>query len=123
MIEKLGRGVFATEAIAEGHILESVPTAFLSADQRGIIKSTVVFQYCFVEPDSYKTRGENNAYLVFGLSSLCNHSDQPNASMKWEKRETGMWASLVASRDIAVGDEITLFYTDIDEYPDAEQFV
>ncbi|TGP30691.1 SET domain-containing protein-lysine N-methyltransferase, partial [bacterium M00.F.Ca.ET.228.01.1.1] len=36
----------------------------------------------------------------------------------WDDEETGAWVSVVAIRDIKVGEEITHRYTDISAFPD-----
>lgn len=64
-----------------------------------------------------------NRYLVFGLASFCNHAEKPNASVKWVENEIGLWSHLIAQKDIKEGEEVTLFYTNIDEYSEAEKFV
>ena len=63
-------------------------------------------------------------YLVFGLASLCNHQEKPNAKVNWIENTIGLWSHLIENntlKDINKGEEVTLFYTNIDEY--AEKFV
>jgi len=42
--------------------------------------------------------------------------------VRWQVDDVGLWAELAALRDIADGEEITLFYTNIAEYA-AEDFL
>ncbi|MGK7954302.1 MAG: hypothetical protein AB4063_03415 [Crocosphaera sp.] len=43
--------------------------------------------------------------------------------MEWVENEVGLWSHLIAQKDIEVGEEVTLFYTNIDEYSEAKKFV
>src|SRR3546814_5650236 len=63
-----------------------------------------------------------SAFIAFGSLTFCNHAEKPNAAVRWETDATGPWAVLEALRDIADGEEITLFYTNIAEYADEDLF-
>ncbi len=126
-IEKIadkGRGVVATESIEKGAVIESSPVCQFSSEQRQLISKTPLFDYYFVKPSEYQdgeTR-EDNGYIIFGLASFCNHAQSPNAEIKWLSDEVSSWAQLIALQNIQPAEEITLFYTNIDEYPQAETF-
>lgn len=60
---------------------------------------------------------------MFGLASFCNHAEKPNARVEWVENEVGLWSHLIAQKDIEVNEEVTLFYTNIDEYQQASKFV
>ncbi|MBT9317751.1 SET domain-containing protein, partial [Leptothoe spongobia] len=62
-------------------------------------------------------------YFVFGLASFCNHTEEPNSYVDWVENEVGLWSHLITKKDIKQGEEVTVFYTNIDEYPDADNFV
>lgn len=64
-----------------------------------------------------------DGHIVFGFSSLCNHSENPNACIKWTKDEIGLWAHLIALKDIQPEEEILVFYTNIDEYSLVHEFI
>lgn len=113
-----GRAVVATRRISQGNKVERAPVVAIPAEQLGFIKQTDFFPYYFVKPAEYGKVGPVPGYIVFGLSSLCNHSPNPNARIEWSEDHVGPWASLVAVRDIKPGEEVTLFYTNIDEYSD-----
>ncbi len=117
-----GRGTKASEAIAKGTLIEVAPAGIFPADQRPIINQTEIFEYYFVRPPEYGESKHVPGYVVFGLSSLSNHSELPNARVDWVHDDIGWWAHLVAISDISKGDEVTVFYTNIDEY-DTESFV
>ncbi|MCV6636934.1 SET domain-containing protein-lysine N-methyltransferase [Candidatus Albibeggiatoa sp. nov. NOAA] len=111
-----GRGVVATTAIEKGTLIERAPVASFPAEQRPIIDSTNIAKYYFVLPSEYKHNKHVNGHFVFGLLSLCNHSEVPNAYINWEQDNVGLWAQLIALQDIQKGQEVSLFYTNVDEY-------
>lgn len=116
LFSEKGRGVVATQLILEGTLIEKAPVVYFPAEQRQIIDKTEVFKYYFVVPSEYHGGQEIGGYLVFGLASFCNHSENPNTYIDWVKNETGLWANLIASQDIQAGEECALFYTNIDAY-------
>lgn len=119
-----GRGVVASQDIRQGEILEVAPVATFSANDCNIIKNTSFFEYYFVRPGEY-TEPDQPApgYVIFGLSSICNHSNSPNAVIDWVTERTGLVAYLRANRDIQIGDEITVYYTNLEEYREWQSFL
>lgn len=125
-VEKIpykGRGIIATEDIPKGTLLEVAPVGVIPSENRESMNQTDVFKYYFVQPLEYGKGEDVNAYLVFGLASLCNHSEEPNSRVNWIENEIGIWSHLTASKDIKAGEEVTLFYTNIDEYAHEGKFV
>ena len=120
---KKGRGIVATELISKETLIEVAPVGSFPAKQRPLMNKTEVFEYYFVIPAEYKNSKNVGGHIVFGLSSLCNHSETPNAYIKWVKNEIGLWAHLVASKDIQLDEEVVVFYTNIDEYGLAHKFI
>ena len=118
-----GRGIVATQDIAEGCVIELAPTAVVPIEHREIVDKTAVSQYYFVRSSDYSGGKDVLSYLVFGLTSLCNHTDDPNSYVDWVEDELGIWARLLAKRNISAGEEVTMFYTNIDEYSNATKFV
>ncbi|MDJ0555295.1 MAG: SET domain-containing protein-lysine N-methyltransferase [Microcoleaceae cyanobacterium MO_207.B10] len=92
-------------------------------EQLQILNDTKVLDYYFVQPSEYAATKKIKGYLVLGLASLCNHAEDPNSYVEWIEDEVGVWSHLLAKKDIKNGEEITLFYTNINEYPDGETFV
>lgn len=111
-----GRGVVSTRFIQAETLIEAAPTALFPAEERLTIDKTQIFPYYFVLPASYQQSKHVGGYLVFGFASLCNHAKDPNAKVQWVKKETGLWSHLIALKDIGSGEEVTLHYTNIDEY-------
>lgn len=70
-----------------------------------------ISEYAFTPDDQPATSDEerHEAYGVFPLGSLFNHSCAPNMS----KVLLADWVFLRAARDVAVGEELTQYYCDV----------
>lgn len=123
LLPQKGRGIVASQIIPKETLIEIAPVVSFPTEQRLLINKTEVFKYCFTIPSEYQKSKDVNGYIVFGLMSFCNHSETPNAYINWVKDEIGLWAHLIASKDIEPGEEVFLFYTNIDEYPLAHEFI
>lgn len=117
-----GKGVVAKKLLPKGILIETAPVSSFPVEEWTIIKKTEIFKYCFVIPRNYREHKNVDGYIVFGLSSFCNHSESPNAYIKWTQDEIGLWAHLIALTDIQPEEEVLIFYTNIDEYP-ANEFI
>ncbi|MEC4985072.1 MAG: SET domain-containing protein-lysine N-methyltransferase [Oscillatoria sp. PMC 1068.18] len=117
-VQGKGRGVFATKIIPPGTLLEVAPVSVIPAEEQATLRGTDIFRYSFVQPVEYSQSNEVKGYLVFGLASLCNHEENPNSRVNWVEDEVGIWSHLVAQKEIQPDEEVTLFYTNIDEYCD-----
>ena len=125
-VKEKGRGIIATEIIKKKQVIETSPTHSFSKNHRQFIDKTNLFAYYFVMPSEYQKKTKANkedAYMVFGLSSFCNHSEDPNAKIHWFKNETGVWISLISIKNIAVNEEVTMSYANIEDYSLAHDFV
>jgi len=91
-----GRGVFATQNILEGEILEECH--FIEMSQTDYKQLDVLKEYVFTFPIYTKSN-----CIVFGMGSVYNHSLEPSAY--WETDE-----QFIALRDIAQGEEIFIDY-------------
>lgn len=111
-----GRGVIATQIIPAKTVIEIAPVASFPATERAIIDTTHVAKYYFVKPEAYQNDKKVDGHFVFGFASLCNHDNTPNAKVEWVTDEIGLWSHLTSIRDIAAGEELTLSYSNIDEY-------
>lgn len=118
-----GRGIFAVQDIPKGRLIEVAPAIVLPPEQLQILNKTKVLDYYFVQPLEYATTKKIKGYFVLGLASLCNHAEDPNSYVEWIEDEVGVWSHLIAQKHIKTDEEVTLFYTNINEYPGGETFV
>ncbi len=122
-IPNKGRGIIATQDIPKGTLIEAAPVVIFSSKQRLKINETELFKYYFVRQSEYSKSKNVNGYLALGLVSLLNHADQPNARVDWIEDEISLWSHLIAEKDIQQGEEVTMFYANIDDYTSANKFV
>lgn len=129
-IEGKGRAVIANTNIEKMESIEVSPASEISANQIDLVNSTDVFEHYFVNPTYYSNCSEisdkNNqvgGYISYGLVSICNHSNSPNARVKWFQNEMGPWAELIALDSIREGEEIQIHYTNIEEYSNVGEFI
>lgn len=95
---KLGRGVFATRALAAGETVELCPTLEVADGDVSGLLGDYVFR---------SGTNEANVILVLGYGMLYNHSFEPNA--EYVEDEEG-WIAFVATRPVEAGDELTIDY-------------
>jgi hypothetical protein len=118
------RGTIATKKIEKGDLIEASPTCSFPPEQRELIDKTSLFEYYFVRQSEYSDANKwVNGYIVFGLTSLCNHSKKPNARIQWIEDKCGLWTHLIAIESIDVAEEVTISYTNIEEYPPTKDFI
>lgn len=100
--QRHGRGLFATEPIPRDTLLMQAPVLLIAGEQRAALQDTIVDDYVYEWDD------DGTAALVLGVSSMCNHADEPNAYL-WLVPD-GPGAELITIADIAAGEEITVSY-------------
>jgi hypothetical protein len=110
-----GIGLFATEALSYGHLLEVAPASRFDGKSAPAARKTPMWGHTFVDPAQY---GEPDADLlmVWGKMTLCNHSEDPNAAVIWMQHGEVLHAGLITIREIKRGEEITIRYTNWEEY-------
>ena len=107
-----GRGVLADAPIGKGELVERSPVLVIPPQDRAAADATVVFTYVFmwehgtVEEDLY--RHEGRSAIALGYTSLLNHSYAPNC--EFIRHIDDLAIDLVALRDIAAGEELTIDY-------------
>lgn len=107
VVGRKGRGVFAAARIAAGELLEVAPTGELDRRDADRIGDTAFDDYYFAHPAD-----PEGGLMVFGVSSLMNHADQPNAeTTARHARGIGWVIELRALRAIAPGEELTRRYS------------
>ena len=102
-LKNKGRGLVATEQIAEGAQIVTCPVIVYDDADAGRISKTRLGDYNF----RFGER-QNRACLVLGVISLCNHAEEPNAEIVCDEEE--QMVTLVALRAIAEGEEICIRY-------------
>jgi uncharacterized protein len=105
-VGRKGRGVFAAAPITAGELLETAPTVDLDRHDTDTVVGTTFDNYYFAHPAD-----PERGLLVFGLCSLINHADQPNAETTPRHMDgVGWMLELRALRAIAPGEELTRRY-------------
>ena len=98
-----GRGVFATEPIAAGRLIEEAPVIAMPAVEIEHLEKIALQDYYFQwGPD------QGDAALALGLCTLSNHSFDANC--RFIARHDSGTMSFVALRDIEAGEEVTINY-------------
>ena len=98
-----GRGVFCSEDISKGSVIEICPVLVLPPEQLALIEITDLYDYYFQWNED-----EQSCALALGYGSLYNHSYAPNATYHTDfENET---LDIIALCDIPAGKEITFNY-------------
>ncbi len=118
-----GRGVVVTKKVTKGETLERAPISSFPAEQRSKVNSTQIFEHYFVDAEQYKSSKNGPGYIVYGLISIVNHSPEPNAEVEWQLDGEEGWATLRLLKDLKDGEEVTIAYTNVDEYQNTEHWV
>ena len=98
-----GRGVFTTQAIPKGQVIEISPVVVLSAKDRKHIEKTDLFNYIFEWGKSRK-----KAAVALGYISVYNHSY--NSNCEYEMDFDDKTISIKTVRTIAKGEELSINY-------------
>jgi SET domain-containing protein len=96
-----GRGIFATQNIIAGEVLEDAPVIVLPSEQREAILHTHLYEYVF-------QWGKGQVAVCLGWGSLYNHSRTPNA--RYVRHFEERLIRFEALRDILAGEEIVTNY-------------
>ena len=111
-IGRRGRAVVADAPIGKGDLVERSPVLVIPHHDRAATDATIVLTYVFmwehgaVEENLYEHQGRSA--IALGFTSLLNHSYAPNCTFVRHIDE--LVIDLVAVRDIAPGEELTIDY-------------
>lgn len=97
---KGGKGVFASQNIKKGEVVEVAPIIILQFEELIDTKWNSLFDYYFWMDDF--------VVLALGYGSLYNHSDKPNAKYSIYKNRKEV--KFTALKDIKKGEEILFNY-------------
>ena len=103
VVERHGRGMFATRHISKGELIECAPVVVINDKQWPAAQRTILSDYAF----DWGVNDEHAA-IALGYISIYNHSYMPNAELEQELDELMM--KITAGRDIQPGEEITINY-------------
>ncbi|NNE95554.1 MAG: SET domain-containing protein-lysine N-methyltransferase [Acidimicrobiales bacterium] len=95
-----GKGVFATRSIEQGERFCRNHLFRIPAHQREFLDQTDLYDHYF--------EFDRDAFIALGSVSFLNHDEDPNADFDLDADQ--LVITLVAERDIAAGEEITIHY-------------
>jgi hypothetical protein len=111
-----GWGVFAKEKIYKNEVIEECPILKLPIKKGE--SSPLLTNYRFNFPSG---NDWDEQVIAFGYGSLYNHSDNPNAY--WFSINDKRTFLFVANRDIEMGEEILVYYGDINYWNDGRSYI
>ena len=98
-----GRGVFATHPISCNELIESCPVIAFEPKYKAAFEATPLYDYLYGWSDDCR-----EVAIALGYGSLYNHSDEPNAVYHTNRSRHAI--DFIATKVIAVGEEITISY-------------
>jgi len=113
-----GRGVFCKDALKTGIEIESCPGIVFNEIDAAFIDKTILYNYYFSTKFlseeaafAFNIQDKNKAGIVaLGMLSLCNHSENPNASVEKLIEDGSIRFSLRALKEIQPDEEILISY-------------
>lgn len=100
---KMGRGVFTSEAIAEGTLIELAPVIVMSGEDRIHLDKTLLHDYIFEWGKKL-----DQCAMALGFVSIYNHSYSANCQYGMYFKQHSI--SIIAVRDIVAGEELFINY-------------
>ncbi|WP_336515603.1 SET domain-containing protein [Pollutibacter soli] len=101
--KKMGRGVFTTEPIDKGTVIEISPVIVLPEKDRSVIDQTLLHDYIF-EWDP----GTKSSAMALGYIPIYNHSYTANCEYEMDFDEQTI--TITTMRDIKKGEELFINY-------------
>lgn len=105
-----GRGVFSTQDINPGEIVERCPMIQMEYRSKYQLDPQI-FNYMYAQPPCKCNECQKHGmimHMVLGYGMMYNHQDNPNA--KWKFNYTQLFADVVAVQPIKKNEEIFLSY-------------
>ncbi|KAG8893418.1 hypothetical protein FRC01_013606, partial [Tulasnella sp. 417] len=100
--EKKGRGVFATQPIPSGTVVDISPVLLFPKENYAThAKYTIVDDYAFVW-------GDGQMALAMGLGSMMNHEETPNVS--YSILREAHCIKFTTMKSVQTGDELCIYY-------------
>ena len=104
IIPNADRGVFASNDIKKGEIIERCPIIEVSKNDTSNLKESILVTYFF-----YFGKNKEQVAIALGFGSIYNHSYKPNATYKIKRKEKII--DFIATDNIKKNDEITFNYS------------
>jgi SET domain-containing protein len=98
-----GRGVYATEAIESGTVIEIAPVIVVDNIQRTKLEETLLYDYIFEWGEDHKS-----AAIGLGYVSIYNHAIEPNCRYDMDYDQETI--SIKTIKPIAIGEELFINY-------------
>ena len=98
-----GRGVFSSEQLAPGRVIEIAPVIVMSASDRILLDQTLLHDYIFLWG-----KDESQCCVALGYASIYNHDYHSNA--EYEMDFDAHTISIKIIRKIKKGEEIFINY-------------
>ncbi|KIW05125.1 uncharacterized protein PV09_03679 [Verruconis gallopava] len=116
-----GRGVFATQRIASGTVVDICPVLILSQTDNELVSQTALYHYSYnwpvQQPDG---RIVQHQAIIFGLGSMFNHSTR-DQNVVWRRDLEAQTVVYTALRDIQAGEELCISYGSNLWFEDADE--
>lgn len=105
-----GFGVFASQSISAGELVEKVPVRKVSFSLEKHLKecSETLYRYLFWWKGNESDQEPVEAAIAFGFASFYNHSSSPNLTLEYDFANS--FLSFVAAREISPNEELTFDY-------------
>lgn len=101
--EKMGRGVFTSQAIKAGTVVEISPVIVMTSEERKLLDQTLLHDYIFEWGEE-----KEQCCMALGYAAVYNHSNTSNCEYEMDYNEASI--SIKAVRDIAAGEELFINY-------------
>jgi SET domain-containing protein len=98
-----GRGVFSSNALRKGELIERAPLILIDNTENDLLKQTSLYHYYFVVGNA-----KTPVAIGLGYSSVYNHAGKANAT--YTINLPAQLVEIRATAAIAAGEEITINY-------------
>ena len=99
----MGRGVFTSENIEEGRLIERSPVIIMSMEERKLLDQTLLHDYIFEWGPE-----KDQCCMALGYVAVYNHS--PNSNCEYEMDFDKQIVNIKAVRSIKPGEELFINY-------------
>jgi SET domain-containing protein len=102
--EGRGRGVFTSESLSQGDLIEICPIIKLPDGDLAYIDKTTLYDYYFLwEEEGYR------GCIALGYGSIYNHHIKPNSDLLFDYEDSTI--KILANQAIEPGEELFIDYT------------